>query len=178
MTMTEVGDYVICKSGGIWRIAGIGDEKIRLVGHESGAMKDLPVINEEIIRKIVPKETILEVIGRVGFIRTIQAPNDKTRKELYDKAMAKYDEIEWIKVIKTVYLRQKARRLMASELAYSEKARGYLHGEISVLLEIPLDEVEDYIFYAISKNNAGDLGEPTELPSTTKKTAEERRPFI
>jgi CarD family transcriptional regulator len=169
MMMIEVGDYVICKSGGVWSIAGISNGKIHLVGHESGAMKVLPVINEEIVRKIVPKETILEVIDRVGFIRTIQASNDKTRKELYDKAMAKYDEIEWIKVIKTVYLRQKAKRLMSSELAYSEKARGYLHGEISVLLEIPLDEVEDYIFYAISKNNAGNLSETMELPLHGKK---------
>jgi CarD family transcriptional regulator len=170
MVINEVDDYVICKSGGIWRIVGIDDEKIRLVGHENDAMKVLPVINEEIIRKIVPKETILEAIDRMGFIRTIQASNDKTRKELYDKAMAKYDEIEWIKVIKTVYLQQKARRLMSYELAYSEKARGYLHGEISVLLEIPLDEVEDYIFYAISKNNAGNLSETTELPLHGKKT--------
>jgi CarD family transcriptional regulator len=150
--MYETGDYVICKNGGVWCVSGIEADKIRLVEHEKGAVIPLSANDEEIVRRIVSKETILEVIERIGFIRTIDAPNEKVRKKLYDEAMAKYDEVEWAKIIKTVYLRQKGKRLLPFEPAYSEKAKDYLHGEISILLEIPVNEVEDYISRAIGKN--------------------------
>ncbi|MDR1979620.1 MAG: hypothetical protein LBQ42_12875 [Synergistaceae bacterium] len=149
--MYRAGDYVICRNGGVWRVSEADPDKIRLAEHESETINVLPANDEgkEIVRKIISKETILEVIERIGFIRTIQAPNEKARKKFYDEAMAKYDEIEWVKIIKTVYLRRKARQLLPFESAYDEKAKGYLHGEISVLLEIPVNEVEDYISYAI-----------------------------
>ncbi|MDR1621701.1 MAG: CarD family transcriptional regulator [Synergistaceae bacterium] len=150
--MYETGDYVICRNGGVWRVSGINADKICLVEHERGTVNLLPANDDELVRKIVSKETILEIVERIGFIRTIQASNEKVRRKLYDEAMAKYDEVEWAKVIKTVYLRQKGKRLLPFEPAYSEKAKSYLHGEISILLEVPVNEVEDYIFYAIAKN--------------------------
>lgn len=150
--MYETGDYVICRNGGVWRVSSIDADKICLVEHERGIVSLLSANDETLVRKIVSKEAILEVIERIGFIRTIQASNEKMRKKLYDGAMAKYDEVEWVKVIKTIYLRQKGKCLLPFEPAYSEKAKSYLHGEISILLEIPVNEVEDYIFYAIAKN--------------------------
>jgi CarD family transcriptional regulator len=150
--MYEVGDYVICRSGGIWCVEGADAGKIRLARYESEDMQELSADEIEIVRKIVSKEKILEVIDRVGFIRTIQAPNDKIRNEFYQEAMMKYDEIEWIKVIKTVYLRQKEKRVAATEQAYADKARAFLYGEISLLLEIPIGKVEDYISAAVSKD--------------------------
>ena len=65
--------------------------------------------------------------------------------------MAKYEEVEWVKVIKTVYLRQQEKRISPVEMAYEEKARNFFYNEISVLLEIPFDAVEDYIVSAVSK---------------------------
>ena len=151
--MYETGDYVICAGGGVWRVAAAEDGEIRLAEHESGAEKTLPADSGEIVRKITSKEAILETIGRIAFVRTIQAPNDKMRRKLYDEAMSKYDEVEWIKVVKTVYLRREARRLLSFEAGYAEKAQGYLHGEISVLLEMPLDEVEDHIVAAVADDS-------------------------
>ena len=152
--MYENGDYVICRSGGVWRVTETGGDKIRIERHESGAVNILPETDGEIVRKISSKETILDAIERIPFIRSLQAPNDKTRRKLYDQSMSKHDEIEWIKVIKTIYLRQNIMsNLKPSELSYGEKAKGYLHGEISVLLEMPLDEVESYIASTFSKNS-------------------------
>jgi CarD family transcriptional regulator len=153
MTMYEIGEYVICRSGGVWRVTEIDGDSIRLLEHESGIMKVLTAGSGEIVRKIVSKETMIEAVNRIAYVRTIQASNDKARKKLYDDAMAEYDEIEWIKVIKTIYLRQKAKRLTPSEIVYSEKAKGYLHGEISVLLEIPMDKVENHIASAVSNDS-------------------------
>ncbi len=153
MAMYEVGDYIICRNGGVWRISQTDSNGYTIVEHESGMIKTISADSDEIVRKIVSKETILEAVDRVGYIRTIQAPSDKTRKEFYDEALAKYDEIDWIKVIKTIYLRQKEKKLMPYEVTYYEKARGYLHSEISVLLEMPVNKVEDYIAAAVSNDS-------------------------
>ncbi len=144
------GDYVICAGGGVWHVTDIEGDEIRLIEHGNGAEKRVSAGTREIIRKIVSKKEILEAIDRIGFIPAIQAPNNKVRREFYDEAMAKYDEIEWIKVIKSVYLRKQAGHLMPSEATYGEKAEGFLHGEISVLLGIPINEVESYIDSAVS----------------------------
>jgi CarD family transcriptional regulator len=150
--MYEIGDYVICRSGGVGRVTGRLDGALRLILHggEDGAVKEVAEDDGEIVRKIMSREAILEVIDRIGFVRTIQAPNDKVRHEFYQEAMAQYDELEWVKVIKTAYMRQQERRLTPTETACSEKAKGYLHGEISVLLDMPADEVGDYIAAAVA----------------------------
>jgi CarD family transcriptional regulator len=155
MAMYKAGDYVICRSGGVWRVAVEGDQ-LRLIEHESGAVHVLPKDSVEIVRKIASKETILGVIKRITFIRTFQAHDDETLTRLYEEAMSKYDEIAWIKVVRTVHLRRKkVRSLMPSELAYMERAEGYFHGEISILLDMPVSDVEDYIFYVLSKYKRG-----------------------
>ena len=146
-------DYVICVRGGIWHVTDTGGDKIHLSAHESGEEIVLPAQNTEIVRKIVSKQEILDVIDRVAYIRTIQAPNEKFRRELYEDAMAKHDELEWVKVIKSVYLRKQDGRLIPGELEYSHKAKNYLHGEISVLLGIPMDEVEKHIASAVSDDS-------------------------
>lgn len=150
--MYEIGDYVICKSGGVWKITNTRPDSLILVEHEKDAEKIITIGNNELIRKIVLKESMLEVIERVPYIRTIQAPNDKIRKEFYEDAMAKYDEIEWIKIIKTIYLRKEKMKLMPNELFYAKAAKRYLHGEISVLLKMPMSKVEEYITSTVSNN--------------------------
>jgi CarD family transcriptional regulator len=147
------GDYVICKSGGIWKVLEVYDGQIVLSLHESEEEKIISASDQdEIVRCVANKEDILEAIGRVGFIRTIQASNDKIRRKLYNEAMSKFDEAEWIKVIKSVYLRGKDGRLMQGEAEYARKAKSFFHGEISVVMEIPVCEVEDYISATVSND--------------------------
>jgi CarD family transcriptional regulator len=153
MVMYETCDYVICRKGGVWRISGIENDHISLFEHEIGTVNVVTKDDNDIVRKISSIETVQEAIERIPFIRSIQAPNAKTRMKLYDEAMSKYDEVEWIKVIKTVYLRQKIMMtLKHSELSYIERAKGYFHGEVSVLMGMPMLEVENYIASIVSQN--------------------------
>lgn len=151
--MYEKGDYVICRSGGVWRVIACDGGMLSLQEHEHGATREMPAGSEEIVRKITTKEKIQEVIGRVAFIPTIQAPNDTMRNELYAASMAMYDEIEWVRVIKTVYLRQENKRIAEAEKRYGQLAEGYLHGEISVLLGMPLAQVESHIAAAVADDS-------------------------
>ena len=83
----------------------------------------------------------------------MKAPNDKTRKEVYDSVMTEYDEISWISIIKTIYIREKDHRLMFKEIEYSNKAKEYFHSEVSILLNIDYKDVEKYISDKVSNDS-------------------------
>jgi hypothetical protein len=84
-----------CKKGGVWKVLEVSDERIVLSVHESGEEKIVSASGrDEIVRHVASKEDILEAIGRIGFIRTIQAPNDKIRREFYNKAMSKMKAVK------------------------------------------------------------------------------------
>jgi CarD family transcriptional regulator len=135
----------------VWKVLEASAEKMTLALHESEEEKKLRFSDDgKIVRNIANKEDILEAISRIPFIRTIQAPNDKIRRELYEEAMSKFNEIEWIKVIKSAYLRGESGRLAQYETEYARKAKNFFHGEISAVMGIPVSDVEDYISSAIS----------------------------
>lgn len=99
------------------------------------------------------REDALELVERMPYIRTIQAANDKARPELYRIALDSEDPVEWIKVIKSDYIRRNdrtARRFPSPEEGrIAGEAREKLNGMLSGALEIPKDGmdrfIEDYI---------------------------------
>lgn len=106
---------------------------------------------KDIIREISTKEELEELIDRMPYVKTIQAPNGRVRKELYQMAMLQYDDLEWVKVIKSVYLRMQDKRYEDFEPEFLEKARFFLYGEIAVRFHILLEEVESYLSKMIEK---------------------------
>lgn len=150
--MYNKGEYIILKSGGIYRIADSNATEYSLVDCENNTIKSINSNSDDIVRTIITKDEMEEVIERIGFIPTIKAPNDKTRIELMEDAMNHFDEILWIKVIKTLYWRQKDKGLTPSEAKIFTRAKNYLHNEISILMEIPMDQVENYISTSLSND--------------------------
>lgn len=151
--MYKCNDYVIRACGGVWQVDSVDKTSLHLRRHPHGERRTVPADKNDIIRAAVSKQELLDIISRIGFIRTIQAPNDKTRKELYENAMAKYSELEWVQIIKSVYLREQDGRLMTTEPDYAKKAKDYFHSEISAVLEIEENEVEAYLCAAVSKDD-------------------------
>lgn len=151
--MYEIGDTVICKSG-VRRVADIRTNQAFGLEYTLASLEDeqdtLAAPKAEIIRKALPKEQLLELIARIPYIKTIQAPNDKIRKTLYEDAIKKYEELEWVQIIKTVYLRSEEKRLMPEEAAFSDSAKAFFHGEIAGVMSIPFNQVEAYIADIIS----------------------------
>ena len=148
----KTGDHVILRSGGVWRVAETDGVRLRLREHEGDAERDMAADDEDILRKVASEKILREVIDRMGFIPVIQAPHDKARRELYEASLAMYDEIEWARVVKSVYLRGQGKTLSADEAAWGERARRYLHGEISVVLGIPMARVESHIAEAVERD--------------------------
>lgn len=149
--MYKPGDYVLCKSGGVWRVTAVHEGQVELKSHENpGEIQTLPVDSGEIVRGVIPVEELQDVLSRIPYTRTIQAPGAKVRMEFYRDAMEKYDELQWVRVIKTVYMQEREKRLMPDEREYGMRAKRYLHGEISALLGIPFDQVEEFIATSIA----------------------------
>jgi len=105
----------------------------------------------DVIREISTREELEEIIERMPFTQTIQAPNSKIRKEFYQTAMDKYEDLEWVKVIKSVHLRVEEKRYDEFELKYLEKAKEFLYGEIAVAFQIPFESVEAFLNETIEK---------------------------
>lgn len=158
--MYAAGDYIILEKDGIWQVSELEtDTKSGEVLHyilkspkEPDNTKNIKADSKMLLRKVISKDDLTDILSRIPYIRTIQAPNNKIREELYETAMAAYDELEWIRVIKTAYLRKEEGKQMLFEEKYSRQAKNYFHLEISVIMDIPFDKVEDYIASAIADN--------------------------
>ena len=151
--MYKIGDYVICRSGGVWRIEEQSEGGFLLRRYDNSDMQKADADSEEIVRPISSKSDIEDVIDRVGFIRTIQAPNDRLRLSFLEESMAEFDDVEWVKVIKSVYLRAQERPVSDKEQSLAERAKNYFYSEISITLGIPLSEVEGYISSCVEQDN-------------------------
>lgn len=128
-------DAIVHREHGIW----VKNNQGSFQCISDGTLAELN--SEDIVRKVCTKDEILEMIDRVGFITTIQAPNEKVRKEFYQQAMNKYDELEWVRVIKSAYLHGRDQRLQS----YEEEYANHFHGEAAYWLKIPFSKIEAYI---------------------------------
>ena len=106
----------------------------------------------EFIRFISSREELSELIERMPYITTINAPNKKSRRELYDMAMEKYDDVEWVRIIKSVYHRMQDHKYEEFEPEYLTRAKGFLYGEISRQFGIELKDVENFVCISVKKS--------------------------
>lgn len=95
------------------------------------------------------REEALELIERLPYIRTILVANDRYRLEVYEKAVASDDPIEWIKVVKTNYVRlhdEEARRYPSGrERNLAAKAEEQFYRLLSEALGVETDQMEEFI---------------------------------
>ena len=66
---------------------------------------------------------------------------------------------EWIKIIKTIYLRKQkrleaGRKVTAVDAKYFRMAEDNLYGELAISLDMPRSEVGTYITAAMDKHDA------------------------
>ncbi|MDO4559806.1 MAG: hypothetical protein Q4C86_02550 [bacterium] len=101
------------------------------------------------------REEALELIERIPYVTTFSAPSGKARIDLYKKAVGKKEPLQWLKVVKSCWLRkdENAGRIEgALEGEYGERAKRQLHAELAAALEIKEDEVESFISGYLKSN--------------------------
>ncbi len=96
------------------------------------------------------------LIQEIPTIEELWITNDKMREERYKEAMMTGDPVEWVKIIKTLYLRGKDRerqgkKITATDERYLKQAEESLYGEMGFALGKEKEEMETYIANQIRK---------------------------
>lgn len=167
--MFTVGDHVLYGKNGVCELTDIcrspldpGDERMYYVFkpiHNSSATIYTPVDNEKVAsRKIMGKEEADEFIKRIPSIEALMVENEKSRREVYKNAVAELSPEGFIQILKTVYSRRRSfetmkRHITEVDAEYENLAKKSLYSELSVILDIPYDQIEGYITEKIESQN-------------------------
>lgn len=164
----EKGEYIVYGQNGICEVEditnldlGSGDEErlfyVLLPMGIKGSKIFSPVDNEKvIIRRIITKEEALHLLDEIENMEELWIVNDKLREKQYKEAMQSCDYREWIRIIKTLYLRKCERtavgkKTTSTDEKYLRLAEQNLYGELALALEKDKSEIENFIIDYIER---------------------------
>lgn len=105
---------------------------------------------KESMRRILNSREAKELIQVIPDIPLINISNDKLLEQEYRGCIRSNDCQEWVRIIKTIYLRRQkrieaGRKVTAVDAKYFRLAEDNLYGELAISLNMPREEVEHYI---------------------------------
>lgn len=160
--MFEKGDYVVNGKNDVCRVEDIGEPDFLWVPrgrmyyflqpvYAQGSKVYIPVDNgEQMMRKAMGKQEAQDLIASIPEIEVISITNEKACEEKYKECLRKNESREWIRILKTTYSRKQKRNLDGRKVTsidqkYRKLAEEQLYGEIALALDMPKEDVEDYI---------------------------------
>lgn len=166
--MFEKNDYIIYGTSGVCKVEdittmnmdGISKERLYYVlspSSQKGGKIFTPVDSEKtLMRRVLTREEASRLIDEIPDIEELWFTNDKQREEKYKECMKSCDCREWIKIIKTLYLRKQERsaqgkKITSTDEKYLRMAEDYLYSELEIPLGIPKDDMERYIAEQIER---------------------------
>ncbi|QNM05949.1 CarD family transcriptional regulator [Qiania dongpingensis] len=164
--MFQVGEYIVCDHNGVCRVLGVSEMPELKKGvlyyqlepvYSKGSRIFVPVDSDKLVlRRISSADEVEALLDEIPSIETIWISNEKKREEEYREVARRYECREWVKIIKTIYLRKKSRRLEGKKITYIDEkymklAEDNLYGEISIPLHLTPDKVEKFIRERINK---------------------------
>ena len=93
------------------------------------------------------REAAIELIERIPYVTTINALSSRMRLDFCKKAAQSKDPLIWIKAIKSACIQKDHNSKAYSDIEseYTERTKKLLHKELAQALQIPEEEVEDFI---------------------------------
>ena len=160
--MFKIGEYVVHGRNGVCKIDDITKLEI------SGADKDklyyvlvpmkseqskvfYPVDNNRVtMRSVISKDQAEDIVNEIKSIEPLWINNERLREAKYKEAISSGDCVEWIRIIKTLHMRNKERVQQGKKITYVDdrylkEAKENLYEEFSIALDIEKDNVEQYI---------------------------------
>ncbi len=164
----EKGQYVVSGSKGVCVVEDITTLDISGVDRErkyyilkpiymNSSTVYVPVDTADgSMRKVLSREEADHLIQEIPDIPLIAISNDKLLEQEYRGCMRTNDCAEWIRIIKTIYVRKQkrleaGRKVTAVDAKYFRLAEDNLYGELAVALQMPRSEVGDYIAKEIAR---------------------------
>lgn len=160
--MFAAGDYIVYGNTGICQVMGVTTMEMEGVStdrlyyilrpeNKSEGTIFTPVENNRIVmRRLLTKEEAEALIEEIPEIETLGITNEKKREETYKECIRSCECREWVRIIKTINYRnrdrmKKGKRTTATDERYLKTAEDNLYSELSILLGVPKDKMEDYI---------------------------------
>ncbi len=108
------------------------------------------------MRKLISKEEAMEIISQISDLEPLKLKDEKKPEAEYKETLQKYDCLETLKLIKCIYYRKKQRadggkKATATDEKYMRQAEDVLYQEIGAVLEIPKEQVLDYLIEKIER---------------------------
>ena len=162
------GEYVVSGNKGVCVVEDITTLDISGVDKEreyyilkpvyvTGSTVYVPVDTADgSMRKVLSRDEANSLIQEIPEIPLISISNDKLLEQEYRGCMRTNNCMEWVRIIKTIYVRRKkrmeaGRKVTALDAKYFRLAEDNLYGELAVSLQIPKSEVESYIAREVTK---------------------------
>ena len=173
--MFKTGDYVIYGQNGICQVMdittmnmdGVPKDRLYYVLRPDGQTEGkifTPVDNSKlVIRRIMTRDEVQELIRMIPEIEVLDIADDRTREEKYKECLRSCESREMVRVIKTIHKRKKARmeqgkKITATDERYLKQAEDNLHAELGMLLGIPKNEIGAYISSQLSERQTSEMG--------------------
>ena len=166
--MYAVGEFVVHEGSGICKIeeiselalSGRGSEQAYYVMtpyYEKGSRVMTPVENTSVrLRPVMTKDEVENLISEMPEVTEISEANDKQRLLKYKEALAAFEPIELVRIIKTVYQGKQKRlsagkKILMGDERYTQIAQKKLYEEIAFAMEMEVKDVEDMIIEKIGQ---------------------------
>lgn len=160
--MFQKGEYVVYGNNGICHIEDITHMNMKGIDKNQLyyvliplQMKEskiyTPVDNVKVrIRKVLTRQEAVELIDEVIDIDAIRVKDEKQREEQYKQLMGQGEPQDWIRIIKTLYLRRlerssQGKKITTTDEKYLRMAENNLYSELGFALGMDKGEMEDYI---------------------------------
>ena len=161
--MFKINDYVVYGSNGVCKVTDIQQVTLRNeeleyyilspVYNEKMTIKT-PVNNQKILmRELMTKAEIVNLLKEISKNETVEIEDSRRRVEEYKAIIKRGNAEELIKVINSIKLEKDEKISIGKKLNKTDEdimisASKQLYQEMAIVLEIDVDEVQDYI-----KNN-------------------------
>ena len=169
--MYQKGDLIVYGSSGVCRVEDIGPLKGAGGVREKRDYYTLsPVFGSGVIyipadtgvfmRPVLTKEQVDELIDRIPALEEKECDLSNLRQltEHYHAAFERHQCEDLLRLIKALYQRgqntlKQGRQVGLTEMKYRKHAEELVHGEFSVALGIPYEEVPEYISARLAQSS-------------------------
>jgi len=166
----RVGDLIVYGEDGVCRVEEIGP--VNAAWAEKGVQYYtlspiyhsghifLPVETGPFTRPIMTREQALELILRIPDIpeQICEQTSPRLLQEQYKASLKSHDSEQWLRLIRSVRAKQadcarRGRHLGQVDERSMKRAEELLHGELAAALDIPVDEVANFIVRTLGEDN-------------------------
>ncbi len=161
--MYKKGQYVVYRHD-VCLIKDIKENKVKKATYyvmspldDSSLTIDFPMEDKmNLLRNVIPTNEAKELIERIPEISPLEDINEKNIESKYKEMLKTGSYEDLIKIIKTTYLRNEDRinnkkKISEKDDNFFKLAEKYLYNELSISLNMSVEEVKDYIFEVVNK---------------------------